>query len=148
MNTLQQAFVNGFIKRAAQHGVSQVDAVELLKQGGDFFANLGGKVDASLNNAAQPGFSQGLAAAPGAMGAIENTMQGNYGHAALDALMGAGAGLGNALSKNKWGRIASVLGGYLGPKVHHYLQHRNAQQPAPGLQHQNEQKPAAGPPVK
>lgn len=32
MNTLQQAFVNGFVKRAAEYGVNEYQAIELLKQ--------------------------------------------------------------------------------------------------------------------
>lgn len=31
MNTLQQAFINGFVKRAAQYGVNEYQAIELLK---------------------------------------------------------------------------------------------------------------------
>jgi hypothetical protein len=36
MNT-QQAYINGFVKRAAQHGLDHTQAIDLLKQAGSSF---------------------------------------------------------------------------------------------------------------
>jgi hypothetical protein len=35
MNTQQQAYINGFVKRASEYGLNQNEAIELLKQSAD-----------------------------------------------------------------------------------------------------------------
>ena len=44
MTTQEQAYINGFVKRAAEHGYSDVQAIELLKESG-----LGDMVDGAKN---------------------------------------------------------------------------------------------------
>ena len=34
MNTQQQAYINGFVKRASEYGINQNEAIELLKSAG------------------------------------------------------------------------------------------------------------------
>jgi hypothetical protein len=53
MNTQQIAYINGFVKRAAQYGYNEQEALTLLKEGGNFFGNLGNNIDTGINNATQ-----------------------------------------------------------------------------------------------
>lgn len=53
MNTEQQAYINGFVKRAADYGYNQQEALTILKQAGGFFGGLGNSMDTGISNATQ-----------------------------------------------------------------------------------------------
>ena len=54
MNTQQQqAYINGFVKRASEYGFSQAEAVDLLKRS-DWYDTLQGGLDKLQNNVINP----------------------------------------------------------------------------------------------
>ena len=55
MNTQQTAYINGFVKRAAQYGYNEQQALTLLKEGGNFFGTIGNNIDTGISNATQAG---------------------------------------------------------------------------------------------
>lgn len=142
MNTLQQAYVNGFVKRASQHGLNEMEAISLLKQANpgpqpapnppgpaanppgflvrnaqkaeDFYRNAKSRVQPGVGT----GVMGGLAASPGLNAAAGNFLEGDITRGVADTAIGVGSGLGAALPKNKYIRGLSTLAGYLGPTIY------------------------------
>jgi hypothetical protein len=57
MTTQEQAYINGFVKRASEYGLNQNEAIELLKQA---YGPMGGSFGAYGGMGVQPGVSQNL----------------------------------------------------------------------------------------
>ena len=53
MNTQQQAYINGFVKRASEYGFSEAEAVDLLKKS-DWYDSLQGGLDKLQTNVIDP----------------------------------------------------------------------------------------------
>jgi acyl carrier protein len=51
MNTQQQAYIEGFVKRASEYGFSEAEAVELLKSAVSYDKSLFKKTDAPVKSA-------------------------------------------------------------------------------------------------
>jgi len=53
MNREQQAYINGFVKRANEHGYNEQEALAILKQAEGFFSGMGNKIDSGITNTTQ-----------------------------------------------------------------------------------------------